>query len=101
MNARGWLVGKYTIMPDHVHFFASPGEIDVELDIWMRYWKKLHNIESGNRIPWLARHWDTRMRSKKHYAERWAYVRDNPVRQGLVKDVEEWPYTDELFELNW
>ena len=34
-----WLVGKYVIMPDHVHFFCAP-RLDEPLQKWMTYWKE-------------------------------------------------------------
>jgi len=36
------------------------------------------------------------MRSSESYAEKWAYVRMNPVRAGLVEDVDEWKFEGEL-----
>ena len=41
-NARDWRVGRYVIMPDHVHFFCAPGRLDYPaLSKWMAYWKSL------------------------------------------------------------
>ena len=36
----GWAIGRYVIMPDHVHFFCSP-ELDAkELSIFVGFWKE-------------------------------------------------------------
>jgi hypothetical protein len=32
------------------------------------------------------------LRSEESYAEKWNYVRDNPVRAGLVTSSDHWPY---------
>src|SRR5438477_10572116 len=40
--ASTWLVGRYVIMPDHVHFFCAPNDVDApSLERWMRFWKSL------------------------------------------------------------
>jgi putative transposase len=36
-HATAWLVGRYVVMPDHVHLFAAPGSQPVPLDNWVRY----------------------------------------------------------------
>ena len=39
-RANGWFVGRYVVMPDHVHFFCSPGmDEPPALKQWVRYWK--------------------------------------------------------------
>ena len=35
------------------------------------------------------------------YDEKWQYVRNNPVRHGLVESAEKWPYQGELNRLEW
>ena len=49
LAATKWLVSDYTIMPDHVHFFAAPYDIEYPFDDWVTYWerqfRKLHTQE--------------------------------------------------------
>ena len=89
-RANAWLVGRDVLMPDHLHVFAAPGPLDLPLDNWVRYWKsqfiKVHREGSRN---WQTDHWDTRLRSEESYEEKWWYVRNNPVRAGLVARAEE------------
>lgn len=97
-----WTVGRYVIMPDHVHLFASPTTEQQSLEVWMRYWK--HALSQKLSLPkgfWQQGHWDTRMRSQAQYEEKWNYVLDNPVRKGLVERPEDWPYSGELHVLRW
>ena len=54
-------------------------------------------------IPWKWQSdcWDTQMRSQQHYHEKWEYMRQNPVRKGLVNRVEDWPWQGEMNVLRW
>ena len=102
MEAAAWLVGRYVIMPDHLHLFAAPGELAIDFDAWGKYWKRQFSIAHGqSHHRWQTDHWDRRLRSGESYAEKWDYVRHNPVREGLVKNVEDWPFQGELNELRW
>ncbi len=103
-EAASWLVGRYVIMPDHLHLFCAPGGHPVDLARWVTYWKSL----STRRWPWPEEKpvwqrdfWDTQLRRGEKYEEKWAYVLENPVRKGLVKDAAEWPYAGELNVLPW
>ena len=98
-DLHGWLVGRYMIMPDHVHFFcaeSSPGT-GHSLSVFMRGWKEWTSkaiCQSGSVSSpvWQKEYFDHVMRSGESYREKWIYVRDNPLRAGLVKRGEEWPY---------
>jgi putative transposase len=91
-----WLVGKFMIMPDHVHFFCAPGtSAGFSLKRWVRYWKSLVSLSwprSEEQPIWQNDFWDTKIRSGDHYTEKWEYVRNNPVRQGLVTVPDDWPF---------
>ena len=45
--------------------------------------------------------WDTRLRRSESYQEKWQYVRENPVRKGLVENADDWPYQGMLNVLPW
>lgn len=36
--ANDWLVGRYVIMPDHLHFFCAPVKISTPFKRWMKFW---------------------------------------------------------------
>src|ERR1700722_13377912 len=38
-EATAWMVGRYVLMPDHLHLFASPGQPEFLLERWITYWK--------------------------------------------------------------
>ena len=46
--ASTWLVGRYVIMPDHIHLFCAPNGLDApSLGRWMRLWKSLVTRRMG------------------------------------------------------
>ncbi len=101
-KATGWLVGRYVIMPDHIHLFAAPGELEIEFDNWVRYWKSQFSKEHRNRAHrWQTDHWDRRLRAEESYESKWEYVRNNPVHHGLVERAEDWPFQGQIHDLPW
>lgn len=101
-EADSWLVGRYVIMPDHLHLFAAPGEEPVPLQNWVRYWKSQFSKSAKNPTwQWQTDHWDRQLRVGESYAEKWDYVCANPVRHGLAQLSDEWPYQGELNVLRW
>jgi putative transposase len=101
-QARAWLVGRYILMPDHIHLFAAPGDREIPFDNWVRYWKSQYTKRSASpHLRWQPDHWDRRLRTEESYDLAWEYVCRNPVRKGLVASTEDWPYQGELFELRW
>ena len=167
-SVSGWIVGRYVIMPDHVHFFCSPASYPpMDFHNWMRRWKAqvsrtfpivlragwsrvsvsaaspvsndwaatsaappalcqgaapcqgdlqrersrlsrpddwaLRQDTHPQRLGPLFQHncWDRQLRSGESHSQKWNYVRNNPVRKGLVANVEDWPYQGELNVLQW
>jgi putative transposase len=105
IHANHWLVGRYVIMPDHIHLFCSPGSLDgSSLTRWVQFWKSA----ASRRWPrteeqpiWQKSCWDTQMRAGEQYSVKWDYVRHNPVRAGLCQTPDEWPFQGELNVLPW
>jgi len=105
IEARLWMVGRYIIMPDHIHLFCAPAELAVQpLIKWVSFWKSqaARNWARSKQLPIWQRHfWDTQLRRGESYDTKWEYVVENPVRGGLVKRSEDWPYQGELNILRW
>jgi putative transposase len=102
-QADEWTVGYYLIMPDHIHLFCSPAnDGDTDLKKWVIFWKRLaskgYPVVAG---MWQNDYWDTQIRSSEHWLQKTEYVRNNPVRCGLVENSEEWPYQGVMSELWW
>ena len=45
---------------------------------------------------WQPGFFDHVLRNDESYSQKWEYVRENPVRTGLVVRAAEWPYEGEL-----
>ena len=104
-DADRWVVGRYVVMPDHIHLFCSPADAEAPpLTQWAHFWRSA----VSRTWPWPAEHplwldsvWDRQLRSGDSYDRKWEYVRENPVRHGLVRHWREWPYRGELSVLLW
>jgi REP-associated tyrosine transposase len=88
-------LGRYVIMPDHVHLFVR-GNQGFRLSPWIGGLKRAISVALKSQRLWQAGFFDHILRSEESYAEKWNYVRDNPVRAGLVKAADEWPYQGEI-----
>jgi REP element-mobilizing transposase RayT len=102
----GWAVGRYVIMPDHVHFFCRPERDARKLSEFIGAWKswtsRKINALGGPRSAtaatalWQREFFEHVLRSTESYGEKWNYVFDNPVRAGLVSTPREWKYAGEI-----
>jgi REP-associated tyrosine transposase len=96
---RGIGLGRYVIMPDHVHLFVR-GNLDFSLRQWMRILKRGLSQAIPSRPPhWQQSFFDHLIRHSESYSEKWEYVRQNPVRAGLVTHADEWPWQGEIVRL--
>ncbi len=102
-QADNFHIGRYVIMPDHLHLFCSPKTYpSAPLEQWLRYWKSLAARQANLETPlWQREHWDTQLRRGESYDAKWRYVLENPVRAGLVQKAEAWPYQGEIVRLEW
>ncbi|HTS19147.1 MAG TPA: transposase [Verrucomicrobiae bacterium] len=104
-DERGAFVGRYVIMPDHIHLFVAFQPEKMTLSTWMKSLKNqisraLRN--SGEPSPhWQRGFFDHALRSGESYEEKWQYVIQNPVRARLVNKPEEWPYQGEINALEY
>ncbi len=154
-----WRVGRYVIMPDHIHFFCAPATYPPpDFHRWMTRWKaqvsrtfplglrvgacdcpsahgRVALVATGNdthgrvalvateipadaaatsaalpntalprlRLPPLFQRdcWDWQLRTGESYVQKWEYVRNNPVRKGLVAHADDWPYQGQMNGLEW
>ena len=93
---RGISVGRYVIMPDHIHLFISNNS-DGTLSQWVRLLKR----DLSQAIPNSPTHWqkgffDHLIRNSESYSEKWNYVYQNPVRAGLVREADDWLWQGEI-----
>ncbi|MGJ8652148.1 MAG: REP-associated tyrosine transposase [Opitutaceae bacterium] len=104
-DADAFHVGRYIILPDHIHLFCAPAEFPVRpIPAWVKYWKALATRlwPTPEQQPlWQKSCWDRQLRSGESYSEKWNYVSNNPVRHKLVSHTTDWPYQGELTQLSW
>jgi len=105
-NHQGWAVGRFVLMPDHVHLFARPQPDASSLGKWIKAWKclsarTLAHVPEYSSPLWQPDYFDHFLRSAESYSEQWEYVRHNPVRAGLVARPEDWPWQGEIHELRF
>lgn len=120
-----WFGRRFVVMPDHVHLIAHMGHDSIRLGQWIKALKAvvgglerrvgargLHDeahvgpVSSPGEHPFtrIKRTWrwqdgyhDHKFRTPESESRKWEYVCLNPVRYGLVKRPEEWPYGGEIF----
>ena len=101
-EATAWLVGDYLLMPDHLHLFCAPRDLHFTIEEWIGYWKRQFSRKHGNEDwKFQSRGWHHRLRDGENYSEKWTYVQENPVRKGLIKRIEDWPFKGRVFDLIW
>jgi putative transposase len=94
---RDWTVLAAILMPDHLHVIAAPtidrdakvGNFSAAIKRWMRQ-------ELNASWKWQPGSFDRLLRSDESLHDKWLYVEENPVRAGLVKRWEDWPYRYEF-----
>ncbi|MFM8719154.1 MAG: REP-associated tyrosine transposase [Chthoniobacterales bacterium] len=102
---RGAWVGRYVLMPDHVHLFVTLEDDKICLSDWVGSLKK--SISKALRGEGeLSPHWqkgffDHVMRGGESYSQKWDYVRENPVRAGIVSQADDWPFSGQIHELEY
>ena len=100
-ESRNIAVGRYVLMPDHVHLFVFLPEVgDITLSQWVQGLKAVVGkqllILGVNKPHWQEGFFDHVLRSEESHSQKWDYVRMNPVRAGLCQAPEEWPYQGEI-----
>jgi putative transposase len=92
-------LGRYVIMPDHVHLFIR-GDRSFRLSPWIAGLKRAMSVALRSPGLWQPGFFDHILRNDESYAEKWNYVRDNPVRAGLVRTADEWPCQGEIIVID-
>lgn len=94
----------WVVMPNHVHvlFKTLPGQEMAKI-VWG--WKSFTGKEikatlrqagawrSHEGPVWYREYWDRYIRSRLHYENAVRYIHDNPVKAGLTRLPEEWPWS--------
>ena len=70
-----WRVGRYVIMPDHLHLFCAPTTIpSAPLKQWVLYWRAKVTRRwprAAEKPVWQNDFFDRQLRSGESYHEKW------------------------------
>jgi putative transposase len=88
---------EYVVMPDHIHVLLSLND-EQKLSRAMQLIKGgfSHALRENGivmREVWQQRYHDRRVRDDSEFVEMAEYIRQNPVRRGLVERAEQYPYS--------
>lgn len=84
-----WFVRLLLLMPDHVHGLVAPAP-NVTLARILGDWKRYATTHHA--VVWQKNFIDHRLRSDESWEEKASYIRLNPIRAGLIRAEEPWPY---------
>ena len=98
-----WTTLAAIAMPDHLHVLTAPLDRDAAVSAYCKWFKRWFNeqycrpsVPDGTpaiqRWQWQEGCFDRLLRSDESLSEKWEYLRQNPVRAGLVVDPDDWPY---------
>ena len=95
-----WTILAAIAMPDHLHLLAAPmNDRDASVSAFAKWFKRWFNEQYWEAIPAGTRTWhwqegcfDRLLRSDESLSDKWEYLRQNPIRAGLVEDPDNWPF---------
>ena len=93
----GFLLTAWVILPDHWHAILFPrhpltiSEVMEAIKVGSTLRLNAGRKESG--LFWQPRFFDRALRTVKEYHEKVEYLHLNPVRAGLAKRAEDWPWS--------
>jgi REP element-mobilizing transposase RayT len=91
-QADRWHVECGVIMPDHVHLLVSPYRKDESVGKLAGFLKKRSKFIVKGKWDWQPSSFDRLLRSNESAEQKWKYIRENPVRGGLVSHWQKWEY---------
>ena len=98
-EGQGRAIGRFVIMPDHIHLFVRIGH-DSKLNDFVRLLKQALTkvLKACGEVGdvWQPGFFDHLLRHSESYHEKWNYVCENPVRARLVENADDWPWQGEI-----
>jgi len=81
-----WRLLAAILMPDHLHAIVAPKNREAKVGNFSGALKRWMRKELDASWKWQPGCFDRLLRSDESLHEKWLYVRENPVRAGLVKN---------------
>ena len=91
-----FLLHEFVVMPDHFHLILTPTGITLERAMQLvkgGFSFQLNRALKSKRDPWQPSFFDRRIRDSLEYQKYKDYIWQNPVKRGLVRSPEEYPYS--------
>ena len=100
-NGGNWKVYAAVILPDHVHALVQPlshpeggayglAEIIHSVKRFSVY--QINRLRGTKGSLWQDERYDRIVRDEAEFLEKWNYIRNNPVKDGLAARPEEYPW---------
>jgi putative transposase len=98
-NGHKWQIFAAVVMPDHVHLLVQPmshpnggsfdlGEIIHSVKSFSSH--QINKIRRRTGPVWEQERYDRIIRDEPEFLEKWQYIRNNPLKQGLVSKAEDY-----------
>ena len=98
-GSENWDTLAAVIMPNHLHALVSPKlSREERVTHFSAGLKRFTRKRCDGDWEWPQGVFDRLLRRDEFVGSKWIYIRDNPVRAGLVTRWEEWPYIIALDE---
>jgi putative transposase len=91
-----YLLHEFVVMPDHFHLILTPTGITLERSMQLvkgGFSFQLNKNLKAKRDIWQPSFADRGVRDSLEYAKYKDYIWQNPVKRGLVRTPEEYPYS--------
>jgi REP-associated tyrosine transposase len=88
-----WSTSCAVIMPDHLHALIQPKECrDIKPTTFSTPLKRIVRQQTNANWQWQDGVFDRLLRKNEFAEAKWHYMRENPVRNSLVRSWQDWPY---------
>jgi REP element-mobilizing transposase RayT len=94
-------LSAWVVMPNHMHMLITP-DPEWSLSTIMKDSKSFTSHEANKILRqsgkfWMEDYFDRYVRDAKHFDNAIAYIENNPVKAGLCKKPEDWPFSSAWF----
>ena len=95
-----WRTIAAVAMPDHFHALVCPTkDREGKITQFSEGLKRFVRSQTQARWKWQEGVFDRLLRQDEFAESKWFYIRENPVRAGLVERWEDWPFLIDYQEL--
>ncbi|WP_297577089.1 transposase [uncultured Deefgea sp.] len=99
-------IHAWVVLPDHLHCILELPAGDTDFSLRWRLikayfsrnlptdeWRNPARVRRGERGIWQRRFWEHLIRDERDFQNHMDYIHFNPVKHGLVANVQDWPYS--------